>query len=1281
MNQGLSLRPRRASWLPLALVSLCALGAAARAAEAPPAIEDDGRTMSFNSEVKAVPAPGPVTIDGKEDDWDLSAGVWCYNDPVVARKLSVWVQLMWDAKGVYLLARYHDPSPLQNSTQGKDFGKSWQADCYQARVIFDEGTPDEHQMHVNMFYSTPEKTPYMLVKHGGFRPQAPFDETGPDRADLAERFGNTMDKAGGTVAFRPWADGKGYNLEAFWPWKYCRLSGQPLAAGESFVFGIEAMWGNADGTSLGHRLADGIQNEKVNRIFMFRARRGWGRAVLSAQGHLDVTAAQEALHALRLKRFEDFSTAGSVPIAYTLDAARDVTIAIDNADGVRVRNLFGQYPREPGKITDYWDGLDDAAKPVAPGAYTATVVDHAPVTLAFFNSCFNAATPPWPTEAGSRLWGSNHGHPMTAAARGDVTLIGFTGTEGGSGLVRVDANDRILWTDKNEIYDVTIGAEYAYTFSVDSFASLALVRRLRLSDGQIIPFLDANHSPHAVVREGRAALAAIPLASSIAWFQDRLYILLPGEKLYRMHPETGAVEATQDAGVLQAVTDRGGKLYGLTTAGAIGLLDADGKMTATLLQANGVAKPVRLGISQDATRFAVSDAATNQVRAFDAKGAELFVLGLARAEAGRPAGTFVETDLTRPMGLDFDAQGRLWLAEASPSTRRVTCWDAQGKLQKSFWGGADYGAMSGFAVTFDSTRFIAHGIEFQLDPAPDPWKRPTAERPLRWHPELYPARGFVYAYKGHEYAVTFPGYNGPGNATCIIAKRAADGVFRTCVRIEWSGRHQVNGQWVDAPGRAWIDRNDNGQEDPGEITEGVRGRTHYWSGGWCRPDLAIITNDFLVYEPKEFTPAGVPLYDFANPVRSPHALTTDLAAQGSTGTVVMDAKGGVSTGIAFSAADGHRGSYPNPYGRHDAPAAQRGLLIAPFRTNGVVEGVPGVGSITALSGDRGEWFILSMDGLYLASICQDTKGEVTLDETFIGQESFGGFFWRDEKGRILVQLGGPSYRLMEVRGLESCRKRTVALTVTAAQIAQGAQLVAARQNRAGREPEELAIVRVAALPDKPVAPELAPGEPLIPGVVDFAVREPGNPKQTWRAAVAHDGTTLALMFQVADPSPWKNGEARFTHAFIGGDCVDFQLSVPNRGELRLLAAPLAGKDTAVLWQKKASQKDGAFTYAVGNNPANAAGFDVVRLCPAAKVQSARGMAGYSVLITVPLAELSLDPARKTTIRGVLGVIYSDPSGTNRAARLYWHDKQTGLVSDVPSEARLNSTRWGKLTLE
>ena len=1204
----------------------------------PDAGAQEGAT-SLNTEIIVVPAPGQVTIDGKSDEWDLSAGVWSYNNPTLVNRYSVWTHMMWDGNGVYFLARFHDRSPMQNATMGKDFSKSWKSDCYQARVVLDDRTADEHQMHINMFYSTPEAKPYMIVKHGGFRAAPPYDETGPDRPDLEKRFGPTMEQAGGKIAVRKWDDGKGYDVEAFWPWSYLRLGGRPLKPGEQFVFGLEAMWGNADGTTAWpeHRLADGIKDEKVNRIFMFRARNGWGRAVISDKGKLDITRQQEELQAKRLKAFLDYDTYGSVPVKYALDEDREVTIAIDDANGLRVRNLFGQYPRKKGRVTDLWDALDDKGKPVPPGSYTAYVVDHRPLELKFVNSLYNAGTPPWPTETAKKLWGSNHGHPTTAAMKGDVMLIGFTGTEGGSGLIRIDPNGIILWSDGEEILDVAIGDKYCYTLSRASWINKTVVRRLTLDKGQLVPFDDEQRSP---VAELPVNYGATPTESSIASVAGKLFAMIVGDKLYRIRPATGAVEASFAVADLCAVTSHQDQLVGLFADGTVATLNADGVRGQTILQGKGVTKPVRVTIAGDG-RVAVTDRATNRVLVFGADGKPVQAVGAARAEAERPAGKFIETDLANPLGAAFDKDGRLWIAEASKNSKRVTVWSEKGELQKSFWGAADYGAMAAFPVTFDSTRFLAHGVEFQLDPNPDPKTRPTAEKPLIYHPDLANERGIIYRYKGHDYAVTVPGYNNRG--TFRIAKRDADGVFRWCARIQ--------------------------------RTAGV-----YWSVGWVRPDMTYIAADCRIFPLKGLSDTGVPLYDEDNPV-TPANKISKQDAQGSTGTIVMDDAGNISDGIRFHTVDGRSGAYPNRYGRHDAPAAQRGVLIAPFRTNGVVENVPGVGAITALGGDRGEWFLMTMDGLYISSICQDIKGDVTLDETFIGGESFGGFIWRDEKNRVLVQLGGNSYRLMEVQGLDTCRKTKLPLTVTQEQIDEGAKIAAARRPKAAEEPKELRVARLAKLPAEPVAPDLLAAKPLIEGAADFRVQERGDASRWWRAALAHDGKSLAVMFQVADASAWKNGEGRFTHAFIGGDCVDLKLDIPQAGPVRVLAAPIAGKDIAVLFRKKAQKKDNPTTYAVQNNPANAESFDVVRVLDSAKVVSRTASGGYSVLVTVPLADLGLDASKSGTVKGTVGVIYSDPAGTNRASRLYWFDKETGLVSDVPSEARLDPKRWGPIVFE
>ena len=1236
------------------------------------AANDPETPTSNNAEIAVVPAPGAVEIDGKDGDWDLSAGIWSYNDPTLVNKYGVWTHLMWNEKGIYLLMRYSDPTPMKNATRGEDFAKSWRADAFQGRVVFDGGTPEEHQMHINAFYSSIENTANLIVNHGGFKTKPPYDGTGPFRADQLAKYGVNMNAFGGKIAFRPWDNGKGYNMEAFCPWTYLRTSSQPLKAGDSFLFGLEAMWGTADGTSLEHRLVDNLKNDKVNRIFFFRARDGWGKAILSDKGHLKITEEQKALQAQRLKLFVNYDTEGSVPISYTLPEDRDVTIAIDNAEGQRVRNLFGQFPRSKGKCTDYWDGLDDSGNAVAPGKYTVRIVDHAPIQVKFVNSVHSASTPPWATAAGRKIWGSNHGNPTTAATRGDVILLGFTGTEGASGLMRITPEGKILWTDTTELLDLTLNDKYAFLISREAHTARTMVRRFDLQTGAIVLFENA----------GRTTEVALPVAPSetpdatIAFAGGKLFGFVPGKSVWRLDPNTGAIESTLQVPGLLALENYNDELYGLFQDGRIAKLDSEGKLTATVFTAKGLKNPVRLAISLDGKQFGISDQGTNQVFIYNGSGSRVQTIGQPYEAVNgiRRAGKFIETDLIKPLGLAFDAQNRLWLAEAAGTCRRITCWMPEGTLHKQFWGSVDYGAMRAFPVTFDSTRFIAMGIEFQLAPNPDIMNRPTQEKPLLFHPALSTdERGFIYRYKGHEYATNMPKSKSSG---FMIAKRDKDGVFQPVVRVTYGNPLPKTFKL----GSAWIDRNDNGVEDPGETTEGFKGQNTYWTAGWITPDLTIVTADQQIYRVKELTASGVPIYDFQNPETPKNKILGGTFQQGSCGTMVMDKAGNLSNGVDYFTVDGRKGSYPNRFGRHDAPAARRGLLIAPFRTNGVVEEVPGVGSITAVGGDRGQWFLMSLDGIYLSSLFQDSKGEVTLDETFLGQESFGGFLWRDEKGRVLVQIGGNSFTILELTGLDTVRSETQSLTLTADQIAQGVKLAESHHAASPKEPETLTIAKLAKLPRVPASPETTNRQSLIEGAETARIQEPGDPTRWFRVALAHDGKNLAISYQVNDANPWKNGEGRFDHAFIGGDSVDLKLDVPGRGPVRLLAAPVGGENTVVYWQKKATQKENPTTYVVPNNQANAQRFDVVKRLASAKVAVEVGAGKYSVLVTVPLAELGLDPAKVAELKGIAGVIFSDPTGTNRTSRLYWHDKATGMVSDVPTEAGIESSKWGRILI-
>ena len=57
------------------------------------------------------------------------------------------------------------------------------------------------------------------------------------------------------------------------------------------------------------------------------------------------------------------------------------------------------------------------------------------------------------------------------------------------------------------------------------------------------------------------------------------------------------------------------------------------------------------------------------------------------------------------------------------------------------------------------------------------------------------------------------------------------------------------------------------------------------------------------------------------------------------------------------------------------------------------------------------------------------------------------------------------------------------------------------------------------------------------------------------------------------------------------------------------------------------------------------------------------------------------PAGKTTLRGDVGVLVSDPSGLRAITRYYWANHSNVVMSDLPSEARVLPGLWGEFRFE
>ena len=218
-------------------------------------------TSTENQGLQIVPAPGPVKIDGKFDDWDLSAGMFsCINVEDMRETRSSWFHAMYDQENLYMLGRIKDSTPLNNPGQiGADFG--WRGDCMLVRIVTNYNTPQERVCHVLSWQGrtgTGQIGDVVEIDYG-----RNFD---------AEKVKDAkLDGAKQVLVKDP--DGEGYVQEIAVPWKFLTKDGQPLKAGDTMR--VQA---------LGDNFMPGVA---IDRPFAFRAYPQFGLATLAAKGKLD----------------------------------------------------------------------------------------------------------------------------------------------------------------------------------------------------------------------------------------------------------------------------------------------------------------------------------------------------------------------------------------------------------------------------------------------------------------------------------------------------------------------------------------------------------------------------------------------------------------------------------------------------------------------------------------------------------------------------------------------------------------------------------------------------------------------------------------------------------------------------------------------------------------------------------------------------------------------------------------------------------------------------------
>lgn len=1037
-----------------------------------------------------------------------------------------------------------------------------------------------------------------------------------------------------------------------------------------------------------------------------------------------------------------------IPITFRLQEPGLVTLAIEDAQGRRVRNLFGETPFTAGDHTVYWDGLDESGrvnervhgiyqvqgKLVAPGAYRVRGLTHKPIDLHYEFTAYGAGNPAWQTQSQTGGWLADHS-PASAVCfvPGETPriLISAHVAEAGYGLITVDLTGRKLggqrwlggnWTGASHLAR-DAGAQavpgiYAYSgagWRDDKSGKQGEVRLMMLGDAgnsellrytvetEKVPNNRRGYTGPAELR-GLAAYNGIVVAS-VGDTEELLVVNAGTKKLLAAVPLPDARGLAFDAqGRLLALV--GKELHRYTLAAA-------GLSAPEVLVATGLQDPQQLALDAQGNIYISDWGTAHQVKVCSPAGKPLRAIGTAGAPK---AGPYDPNRMQHPYGITITSDNRLWVAEQDFLPKRVSVWTLDGKLVTDFIGPAQYGG-GGNIDPQDRTRFYYNrqysgSMELKLD-----WEKGTAQvshiiyRPAEGELQL-PATGpqtAVYV-AGRQYMTNAFNSN-PTNGARVVGiwlmrKGLAVPVAAAGTAASWDllKTDAFRPRWPEGIDLtklknpldvtfAWSDLNGDAQVQPEEVT-----CTRKQAGSvYVAADLSLVTSYGTRLRPQGFTAAGAPSYDAATAESLVDGLQMAFTSGGGETIIGKDGSVVITGGPMRGYKDGkllwsYPSQWPGLHAGHSAPASKYlGELVATTRLLGqtVTPRNSDAGELWAINSDRGNAYLLTTDGLFVATLAKDgnTSPGLTFPEAKRGMlfndiSFFGEHFWpsinQTADGQIYLVAGKNHSSIVRLDGLESIRRLpTSTLTVTAEQVVAAQRYFEqSEQQRAQLVGRDTLNVPLAA-----VAPTLDGKLDEWAGADWALIGEVQQGQNTYRmeAAVRVANGRLYAAFRTGDANLLTNSGEALPMLFKTGGALDIMLgtdpranekrTAPAVGDLRLLITRVKGKTVAVRYRPVVPGTKDPQGF---SSPWRTVTIDKVEEV-SADVQLAAVKGDYEV--SIPLEVLGLTPQAGITVRADLGVLRGDGANTNQ--RLYWQNKATGHTSDVPSEASLTPHLWGR----
>ncbi len=738
----------------------------------------------------------------------------------------------------------------------------------------------------------------------------------------------------------------------------------------------------------------------------------------------------------------------------------------------------------------------------------------------------------------------------------------------------------------------------------------------------------------------------------------------------------------------------------------------------------GLQDPVGITIDAAGNLYISDRGPSQQVKVFGPAGQQLRTIG----DPGAPrAGAYNPHHMNNPRGLTIDSGNRLWVAEEDYQPKRVSVWTLDGKFVKAFYGGPEYGG-GGNLDPADASRFYYHGMAFHLDWATGSW---SLERILDRYPwdsvavRRDPLPSEPYMVHGRRYFSSAFATETSSARAVVLYREAADGTavavagagnaagWTALSRPEFAASLPPDSNLASVDSRQgvfflWTDRNGDGIPQPDEVTF----RKELTSGMTVQPDLTLVNANLdgqaIAFSPVEFIGDGVPVYSLDH-ARVLAAQAQRPASDGG-GQVLLTGDASVFTtapapfapqSIAGFDRAGHAWSYPNLWpGLHPAHSApvpdHPGELVGVTHLLGGFVTPPNsdAGPLFAVNGNFGPIYLMTADGLFVDQLFEDTRlgtpwkmpveqRNMLLDGVSLGEENFHPSIVQTPDGSVYL-VSGRWVSLVRVEGLSSIRR----ISAPPVDLTQ-ADLDGVRRFSRTTESARLArtgaqTAHIPSLPKPPASLADFLGAPGLPWMtINQRIRAQGVAQvaQVQEAAAAVAGSRLCLAWHTQDAKLLANAGNVANAPFKSGGALDLMLgtdshadparTAPVAGDLRLLVYEVNGQPRATLYRAVVPGTSHSVPF---SSPDRTVTFDQVQDV-SAQVEFYENQGDYA--LSIPLAVLGLKPSPGLTVQADIGFLRGD--GSTTLQRLYWNNKATGVVSDVPSEAELTPNLWGSWT--